>query len=200
MVKRLFNCISICCHPIFAATLGIMLLTSRLLSISTKAHWVLVLFCLGYTVLLPMAFIGIARMVGFVNDFQMRSRKERIFSLIITGICVYSLSYVFKGWLAPTTIRAFTLGISIMIFLATLLSTFSHISLHAIGWGGLTALVSYFSFSQPNLTWLLALTVLLSGLVGTARLYLGEHKPIQVYSGYVIGFITIWTTFIINSL
>ena len=34
---------------------------------------------------------------------------------------------------------------------------------------------------------ILLLCILLVGLVGTARLYLKEHKPQEIYSGYILG-------------
>ena len=33
-------------------------------------------------------------------------------------------------------------------------------------------------------------TLLLSGLVGSARLSLDEHSPSQIYIGYLLGFVT----------
>ncbi len=80
------------------------------------------------------------------------------------------------------------------------MSLFTRISLHAIGWGGLTALVSYLSYLHPGLSGLLAATVLLSGLAATARLKLNQHSPWQIYVGFALGFIVIWITFIISSL
>lgn len=163
-------------------------------------QWLLMSICIGYTVLLPLFFIMLAKKIGFIGSLRNMQRRERILSLAITVICVYSFSYVMKGWHTPITMRSFVLGASIMIFISLILSTFSRISLHSIGWGGLTALVSYFSFSQPDLSWLFALVVLLSGLVGTARIYLDEHTPRQIYFGYLIGFFTIWIIFIVKAL
>lgn len=200
MVSKVFNYISVALHPLFVTTLGMMLLIFRLMPGTIHTQWLLMAYCIGYTVILPLAFITLAKKIGFIGSLRKMERRERILSLIITGICVYSFSYVLKGWHTPVTMQSFAFGASVMIFISLILSTFSRISLHSIGWGGLTALVSYFSFSQPDLSWLLGLVVLLSGLVGTARIYLDEHTPRQIYLGYLIGFFTIWTTFIVRAL
>lgn len=200
IVSKVFNYISVALHPLFVTTFGMALLIYRLMPGTIQTQWLLMSICLGYTVLLPLAFISLAKKIGFIGSLRKMQRRERILALMITGICIYSFSYVMKGWHTPITMQSFVFGASIMIFISLILSTFSRISLHSIGWGGLTALVSYFSFSQPDLSWLLGLVVLLSGLVGTARIYLDEHTPRQIYFGYLIGFFTIWTTFIVRAL
>lgn len=177
-----------------------ILLTSRLLPSTAYSHWLIIAVSAGYTVFVPLAFIAIARMAGFVSEFQMHRRKDRIFSLLVTCGCAFSFSYVLGGWHAPVIIRSFVSGSAAMLLITALISTFSRISLHTIGWGGLTALVSYLSFAQPDLSWILAFVVVMSGLVGTARIYLEEHSPRQVYLGFLLGFVTIWSTFIINQL
>jgi len=48
---------------------------------------------------------------------------------------------------------------------------------------------------ELNIGLLILLVVLLSGLVGTARLYLKVHRPYEVYSGYFLGFTSIMLAF-----
>jgi len=39
--------------------------------------------------------------------------------------------------------------------------------------------------------------VFLSGAVGSARLTLQEHSPLQVYTGYAVGLVTMLAVFLI---
>ena len=184
----------------FAVTFGIFIIIRLLMPVLNQSTIMLMLFCVAYTVAMPLVFIGVAWKIGFVSNLKMVKRRERIFALAISAICAYIFSRILGSWHAPMIMRTFVLGATAMMAVAALLATFSRVSLHTIGWGGLTALVSYMSLSYPFLSRTLGLMVLISGLVATARLQLDEHTPCQVYSGFVIGFITIWITFIVSSL
>ncbi len=184
----------------FAVTFGVLFIMGVLLPGLNRSLILLLLFCLAYTVVMPLVFVGVAWKLGFVSQLKMRKRAERVYALTTTAICTYFFGHALGGWHAPVTMQVFVMGAAIMMTVAALLALFSRISLHTIGWGGLTALVSYLSFSYSNLSIALALTVLVSGLVATARLRLDEHAPSQVYAGFIVGYITIWITFIISSL
>lgn len=199
-MNKIFNCVSVIFHPLFAVTFGVLLIMGVLLPGLNQSLILLLLFSAGYTVALPLLFIGVAWKLGFVSQLKMPKRGERTYALATTAICTYFFGHALGGWHAPVTMQVFVMGAAIMMTVAALLALFSRISLHTIGWGGLTALVSYLSFSYSNLSIALALTVLVSGLVATARLRLDEHAPSQVYAGFIVGYITIWITFIISSL
>ncbi|MFP4526291.1 MAG: hypothetical protein ACLFNL_07875, partial [Bacteroidales bacterium] len=43
----------------------------------------------------------------------------------------------------------------------------------------------------------IVLAVLVAGLVGTSRLILKSHKPVEVYTGYFLGVVVIIITFVL---
>jgi len=43
---------------------------------------------------------------------------------------------------------------------------------------------------------LIAVTILVSGLIGFARLKLQAHTPAQIYAGFILGFFTIFVLFL----
>ena len=191
---------SVVLHPVFAATFGLLLIMSQIMPGLASSQLMLTLYCLAYTVAMPVVFILFARMLGFVTDLKMKHRRERLFALAITAASVYGFSHILGNWNAPALMRVFVLATAIALVVATILAIFTRISLHTIGWGGLTALVSYLSFANPDLSLSLAVTVLVSGIVATARLHLNEHTPSQVYLGFIVGFLTVWITFLISSI
>lgn len=199
-MNKIFNGVSVVLHPVFAATFGLLLIMSQIMPGLSTSQVMLTLYCLGYTVVMPLVFVLLARMLGFISDLKMKQRRERVFALTVTAACVLAFSHVLGGWHAPEMMRIFVLATAVTLVEATIMAIFTRVSLHTIGWGGLTALVSYLTFVNPNLSLLLALTVLISGLVATARLVLNEHTPSQVYLGFIIGYATIWIIFIISSL
>ncbi len=67
-----------------------------------------------------------------------------------------------------------------------------------VGLGGLIALIIFISFYlKVNLSFYLILTVLFTGLTGTARLLLKAHTPVEVYSGFILGFAVVLATMMI---
>jgi membrane-associated phospholipid phosphatase len=104
----------------------------------------------------------------------------------------------------PVAFTTFVLGSTIALFIAFFLNIFSKISAHAVGMGGLIGMVTilmllydYHSFAfeipfvgsmEMSLNTLLMLIILLAGIVGSSRLLLKAHEPVQIYSGYIVGF------------
>jgi membrane-associated phospholipid phosphatase len=63
------------------------------------------------------------------------------------------------------------------------------ISNHMASIGGLTgALIALSLRLEINTSYILALVFLFAGLIGTARLILKKHNPLQIYAGYALGF------------
>jgi membrane-associated phospholipid phosphatase len=67
------------------------------------------------------------------------------------------------------------------------------ISAHMIGLGGVTGAITAISQKfSIDLLFVLLLLIFISGIVGWARLYLYAHKPSQVYTGFVVGFLCLF--------
>ena len=65
-----------------------------------------------------------------------------------------------------------------------------------IGIGGLLALAFILSFKlMVNIQIVIMLLILISGVIGTARMVLKAHNSIQIYTGFLLGFGTIWSIF-----
>jgi len=72
------------------------------------------------------------------------------------------------------------------------------ISAHTGGIGGLTSMIIILSWKmQIDLYPIIATIILLSGLVGFARLKTNSHKPSEVYWGYLIGAIVFTGMFLL---
>ena len=66
------------------------------------------------------------------------------------------------------------------------------ISLHAIGWGSFVATLFILSTisSMIYLPYFIA-SVVTTGIVGSARIYLKSHSESQVYVGFAVGFLLV---------
>ena len=84
---------------------------------------------------------------------------------------------------------AYMLGGLITLLITLLITIRFKISIHMVGMGGLMALIIFISFYlKVNLSFYLILAVLIAGITGTARLQLKAHNPVEVYSGFILGF------------
>ncbi|MEM9823212.1 MAG: hypothetical protein AAF985_19180 [Bacteroidota bacterium] len=159
------------------------------------------------TFLIPLVGIVMMRFLGLINSFQMHDRRERIGPYILTGIFyIWMFRNLYEHPDIPTAYKIFVLGTTIALFMAFIVNLFSKISLHAVGMGGMVGMVvltmllfSYNTFLlhtglfgtiQVSMNALLMLTLLLAGMVCTARLLLNVHTLQDIYGGFVVGFST----------
>jgi membrane-associated phospholipid phosphatase len=62
------------------------------------------------------------------------------------------------------------------------------ISIHMVGIGGITGmLLGLSSLFLLDLRVPIIISILIAGILGSARLRMGAHQPSQVYVGYLVG-------------
>jgi hypothetical protein len=76
-----------------------------------------------------------------------------------------------------------------MILAAAIITFFWKISVHALSMGGVVGLLFVITAMLPesDVNYLFFATIIISGLVLSARLKLQSHTPAQVYMGFVLG-------------
>jgi hypothetical protein len=162
------------------------------------------------TGLIPLLAVVMMRMLGMVSSLSLEDRQQRIGPFISTGILyIWVTLSVMKLGALPLAFKIAMLGATIALFLAFFINLFSKISLHAVGMGGWIGmlLVTMAHFSYPSfyldlplvgsmlldMSSLLMFVLLLAGILGTTRLALGAHEPIDLYGGYLVGAAAQWT-------
>lgn len=86
---------------------------------------------------------------------------------------------------------------SVALFITILISYYWKISAHMVGIGGATGFIIALSlFWGADIKFFLLLAILLSGVVGSSRLALNEHYPLQIYTGYVVGILSMLGVFV----
>jgi len=198
-------------HPIFILAFSLFLLlhiNPFLFSLQDPKDKVIVIFSITMlTVIFPLIAISMMRFLGLLTDIEMKKREQRIIPLIITGFFyMWLFINVRNNGFIPSLFSAFTLGSTISIFLAFFINNFSKISLHTVGMGGLVAIIllmkinftfqsfvintGIFGHFSIHLNILLVAAIILAGLIGTARKYVGQHTNQDLYGGYFVGFIS----------
>jgi membrane-associated phospholipid phosphatase len=147
---------------------------------------------LSSSCLLPVSLLPLFLQFKVINSFRMETARERVWPLLFSGIFFLFGYFLLMRLQVPSLILTFLLASLVAVILALLISLFWKISLHMLAVGGVTAVLLGIAFRFGiNLMVPVSFMILVSGLVGTARLYLGAHSPAQVYAGYFTGFVVV---------
>jgi len=150
--------------------------------------------------LLPTIFIVLMRLLGFIDDFQLEDRRQRVLPFMAVSFFFLWAYIAFKQAFSIEILSDVMLGAGIAVCVALVITVlFYKISIHTIGMGGLVALVFYsilVGIPTHNITWFFCLLILSAGLVGTARLLLDAHVEREVLGGYLVGFCCMFVVFL----
>ena len=207
VLKALAWIVSVIFHPIGIAVIGCAVINfalfadvvgteetiSSLLFLSTIKPIIVLYY------ILPLVFC-IVYAVFFIRKDNLDINRHRL--LLLSFIL---LTYVVS--LFNTSIFSFyvpyLMGCTFVLLVATVITFFWRISLHTIGMGGIVGffveMIISHSFHQSMMV-VFMITVILAGLVGSARLYLGAHTSAQVYAGYAVGFVGTAGGMFVNTL
>ncbi|WP_430973120.1 phosphatase PAP2 family protein [Sunxiuqinia rutila] len=189
--QRIAQLLSLLFHPLLIPTYGFLLLMNSdfyfaMLSFEAKKLLLLIIFM--STFLLPLISLGI---LSFNKRFNLKMDKstDRVIPLLFTAVYFY-MGYFYLGKLQVYPIyRIFMLSTILIIILLLLISMKWKISAHMAGIGGLIGAVLALSFRLGmNSSFLLIGLISMAGLIGSSRLLLNKHNPIQIYAGFFLGF------------
>jgi len=144
------------------------------------------------TGLLPLLTISVLALNPNFN-FKMDHHTNRIKPLFFSAIYYYLGFYLLRGITIYPVFRVFLIASVIVIIVLMIISFKWKISNHMAGIGGVTGAILAVSFRMGmNPVIIIISTILIAGLVGSSRLYLGKHNLLQAIAGYVIGLITLY--------
>ncbi|MBL7814446.1 MAG: hypothetical protein JNL70_05525 [Saprospiraceae bacterium] len=204
--------ISVVAHPLLMLTymLLLLLLVNPYLfgvnSISDLESRKLILSVFFSSFLLPAIAIFLMLKLELISSLEMRNKQDRIGPFIVTGVFyLWIFQNVLRNNDMPTAFLIAVLGTTMGLFLCFLINLFFKISLHATGIGGYIGMVlitmwlySYGTFDMwlpfvgscsVSINFVLIASILIAGLIGSARLGLGAHTSRELYSGFLLGLI-----------
>ena len=157
------------------------------------------LVVLGISALLlfiaPLIAILLLYRAGFVTDPGLNLRKERTIPYCATMLCYLICACYLMRIGAPLWLPAIIIGGCLAILINLIVNLRWKISGHMAGMGGLVAVTFFLTINglaiRPML-WIVIAALLLAGLVGTARLALNRHTPMQVLCGSINGFLCVY--------
>lgn len=195
MPEKIAKIISVVFHPVILPFLGFLLLLgsglySAMLTSDARNYILLVVFF--STATLPMLSIAMLALNPRF-DVLMPNSRDRIIPLLFSSVFYY-IGYILLSRIHFLPVFKLFMIASVLVIVLLLLISFKwNISIHMAAVGSLTATFFALSFrAGVNPVVAIITIVLLSGLIGTARLIMNKNSLPQIAAGYILGFIILY--------
>ena len=184
--------LSIVFHPLLMPTIAIGVLfalgTHISFAISSQAQLLIILIVLVNTAVAPILVILFFKKIGYVENLYLNERSDRIYPTAITILLYLFTWYLFRQSNLPEMLNFFVTGSILITVIALLVTLYWKISIHMLSMGGFTGfLICIAMVLKQDIVMLILVSIVLAGLLGTARIKLNAHTPSQVYAGYIVG-------------
>jgi len=196
VIRAIAKLISYIFHPVFIPVYAIAFLLyvhpSYFSGFSAEQKNKTLIISILNLVFFPLISVALLKGLGFIDSIFLKTSKDRIIPYIACGIFFFWAYTVFRQQEQyPSILPAFVLGIFLASSIALIANIYLKISMHAIGAGGLLGLFLVIMRTNSMLmTWPLAAALLVSGLICSARLVLGDHNEKEIYLGLIVGIIS----------
>jgi len=199
-MKKLAPIVSYVFHPLVMPSLGLLIILNSgtylaLLDPAAKRALVFVM-ALG-TLVFPLMMLPIIHYRSLLRSEQSGSRGEQLVPQAII-LVLYMITYVyFKRLPVSKVIHAYALSVTITMLLLVIINLKVKVSTHLAALGGISGLIIALIFLyQTPLQGFLLLSFLAAGLLGSARLAMGDHWR-DLMSGFLLGFLVILITLLL---
>jgi hypothetical protein len=190
---RLAKLISIIGHPMFMPLYAMVILfrfnpyVSQ--SINENLQNLIYIIIAAFTIVFPLLTALLLKKLKVISSLYMKNAEERKWPFTLTVLWYYVCFEILLKLQLPKSIYLMMIGAITVVTVALLVTLKWKISVHMLGIGGMLGALIGLSY-RFNLDWLsiVLATVLMSGLVGFARLETKSHNPTQVYVGFIVGF------------
>ncbi|MGV3764934.1 MAG: hypothetical protein ACO1NW_02360 [Chitinophagaceae bacterium] len=137
----------------------------------------------------PALVVFLLWRLKFASSIMLRTQKERIIPFAASLVFYFWAWYVFREQpQMPRMFVQFLFGAFLGVSGAWMANIFIKISMHTTAMGGMAAYMLLLAFNGDiAMGGYLSIALLLSGLVGTARMLVSDHTNIEVYTGFAVG-------------
>lgn len=141
------------------------------------------------TTLFSIVFIAICKGLGLISKFSMPESKDRIIPMMGIMIFYFWCNHVLGNIEnVPFLVRWLVLSSFWGIILLFIANIFYKVSAHAAAAGSAVALFAIYMIISPvNMSLPFVCTVLIAGIIGTARMVIGIHTPWEIWLAFIIG-------------
>ena len=173
----------------FAAFLFLFLFSYlRIMPLQYKLIVLGIVYC--FTVLLPVLVIYVYGRINGVSMQELSDRKKRLIPYLLAIISYVFCTIMMYRLNIPSYMTGIVLAALIVMIVLTLMNFKWKLSAHLGSMGiAVGCVVSFSALFGYNPVWWLCLVILITGLVGSARIILGQHTLSETLGGFTIGLI-----------
>ncbi len=182
-------------------TLGLLLIlnSGTYLSLLDPAAKKAIIFVMALgTIFFPIMMLPILYYRNLITSFKDTSREGRVIPYLVI-LVLYVITFAYLGKLPLSRfVHAYVLSLPVLLFIILLVGLKYNICAHMAALGGMAGLiVTLILLYETPLQWVLIFSLIASGLTGTARLITGVQRPLEVYSGFLLGFVVVLATLLL---
>jgi len=192
MQKIISRAISLVFNPLMIPTYTFIILFSLKTYFSMIIPWEMKIMIMALifttTFLIPFLLIVTFQRLGVIQSISLNDQADRKYPFLIVAIFYTLIYYMLRRVEISPIYDLFALGAALLVVIAMFINFFFKISVHMAAIGG--ALGGFIALSiryQLDIPWVIILAIISAGLVGTSRLVLKVHRPVEVYSGFLLG-------------
>jgi hypothetical protein len=139
----------------------------------------------------PVLVVLLLKGLGFNESIYLRTQKERIVPYMACIIFFFWTWYVFYNNVEiPQVLKDAMQGVFYAAIAGSIANIYIKISMHAMGMGGLLGMIIVILFDGHLYhLWPLVASVLLTGIVISARMVASDHKNGDLLIGLITGFV-----------
>lgn len=143
-------------------------------------------FC--FTALMPMLVIYLFQKANGWGIKELEHRKKRFIPYMLTILSYVTCLIAMHRMHLPRYMSGTIVAALFCMVLCTLLNFRWKVSTHVAGSGMLIGgLLAYSLLFNFNPIWYLCITILLAGILGTARIIVKQHTLFEVFAGFMTG-------------
>ncbi|MBC7382107.1 MAG: hypothetical protein H7296_03825 [Bacteroidia bacterium] len=198
MSRFLSHLFSVVFHPVFVNLLNLWLLFALFPPLShgipQKRQLFYISFIFISTSIIPLIMVFVLRFTSRINSVMLHQKKDRFIPYLITLLMYIFNYYNFYSYNSKYSthplIISYVIACAAIVGLVMAINFFSKISIHTATLGALAGLITVAGrYSEIDIRLLLMLIFIISGCVASSRIFLNAHQNMQVYSGFLLGFL-----------
>lgn len=182
--------ISMIFTPFYLPLVGIALLftLSYMSMLPLQYKLLVVTMVYVFTILGPTFLIYLYRRFRGWTTLQVGHKRRRLVPYLISMLCYLGCIWLMEAWHIYHFIVIIVVAALLIQAVSLIVNIWWKISTHTAAIGGVIgALMAFAELFRFNPVWWLCLALLLSGIMGTARIILRQHTLGQVVAGFFIG-------------
>lgn len=182
-------------HPLFIPLYVTLFLAYvhpyAFVALSEKGKMFKLIFVFVNTALFPGIAVFLMWRLKLIKSFYLKTQKERIIPYAAAMIFYFWAWYVSRSLQDNEQVFIdFMFGSFFTVIAAWMANILYKISMHALAMGAMVVFVIWVSFSGDGSSGIYpAVVLLIAGTVCTARMIVSDHRPFDIYSGFLIGMV-----------